>query len=75
METADKEVDVCGVCCPMPLIKVRKAINEMQPGQVLTVIGDDPIFEESVRDLCEASGFQVLADEHEGRRVTMQIKI
>ncbi len=74
METADKEVDVCGVCCPMPLIKVRTALNDMQPGQVLSVIGDDPIFEESVRDLCETSGLQVLSAEHDGRRVKMQIK-
>jgi TusA-related sulfurtransferase len=74
MEKADKEVDVCGVCCPMPLIKVRTALNDMQAGQVLSVTGDDPIFEESVHDLCDTSGLQVLATERDGRRVTMQIR-
>ncbi len=75
MEAADKEIDVCGACCPLPLIKVRKAVNEMQPGQVLAVTGDDPIFEESVRDLCEESALQVLSAERDGRRVKLQIKV
>lgn len=72
---ANKEIDVCGVCCPMPLIKVRKAVNGMQAGQILQVTGDDPIFEESVRDLCNESGYQIVLAEHNGRRVTLHIKI
>ena len=75
MQKADKEVDVCGSCCPMPLITVRKAVAELKPGQTLKVAGDDPIFEESVRDLCEVSGFQILDVESTGRKTVMLIKI
>ena len=75
MQKADKEVDVCGSCCPMPLITVRKAVAELKPGQTLKVAGDDPIFEESVRDLCEVSGFQILDVENTGRKAVMLIQV
>ena len=75
MQKADKEVDVCGSCCPMPLITVRKAVAELKQGQTLKVAGDDPIFEESVRDLCEVSGFQILDVENTGRKAVMLIQV
>ena len=45
MQLADKEIDVCGTCCPMPLITVRKAVAELHTGQILQVSGDDPVFD------------------------------
>jgi TusA-related sulfurtransferase len=75
MQKADKEIDVCGSCCPMPLISVRKAVAELKSGQTLQVAGDDPIFVESVRDLCEISGFKIIKIDNEGRKSTMLIQI
>ena len=40
-------LDVQGLNCPMPLLKAKKALNEMQPGQQLHVKATDP---GSVRD-------------------------
>lgn len=54
-------VDVCGMCCPLPLIELTKAVASMQPGQVLEIIGNDPTFEVAVRDFCRAHGHTVLA--------------
>jgi TusA-related sulfurtransferase len=75
MINADKEVDVCGSCCPMPLITVRKAVATLKSGQTLKVSGDDPIFEESVRDLCEVSGYKIIDVENTGRKAVMLIEI
>lgn len=75
MQKADKEVDVCGSCCPMPLITVRKAVAELHAGQTLQVAGDDPIFEESVRDLCEISGYKIIEVENTGRKAVMLIQV
>jgi TusA-related sulfurtransferase len=75
MQMADKEVDVCGSCCPMPLITVRKAVAELKTGQMLKVSGDDPVFEESVRDLCAMSGYKIVAVENSGRKAVMLIEI
>jgi tRNA 2-thiouridine synthesizing protein A len=40
-------LDVKGLNCPMPLLKAKKALNEMEPGMLLHVIATDP---GSVRD-------------------------
>ena len=38
----DRELDARGLACPMPIVKSRKAIKELQPGQVLKVVATDP---------------------------------
>ena len=36
------ELDVTGLNCPMPLLKAKKALNEMQAQQQLRVVATDP---------------------------------
>ena len=38
----DKEVDARGLNCPLPILRAKKALAEMQPGQVLRVVATDP---------------------------------
>ncbi|HHS95176.1 MAG TPA: sulfurtransferase TusA family protein, partial [Phaeodactylibacter sp.] len=37
-----KQLDCKGLCCPMPVIKTKKAIKDLQPGEVLEMIATDP---------------------------------
>jgi TusA-related sulfurtransferase len=39
--TFDQTLDVKGAKCPLPLVKSRKALGELQAGQVLRVIATD----------------------------------
>ena len=39
--TVDKVLDAKGLLCPMPVIKTRKAIKEIEIGQVLEVLATD----------------------------------
>ncbi|MEC0275795.1 MULTISPECIES: sulfurtransferase TusA family protein [Peribacillus] len=34
---ADKVLDAKGLACPMPIVKTRKAMNDLQTGQVLEI--------------------------------------
>ena len=43
----DKEIDTRGLNCPLPILKAKKALSDMQTGQTLKVIATDP---GSVRD-------------------------
>ncbi|WP_334118171.1 sulfurtransferase TusA family protein [Limnobacter sp.] len=43
----DREVDASGLNCPLPILRTKKALAEMQSGQVLKVKSTDP---GSVRD-------------------------
>ncbi len=38
----DKEIDTSGLNCPLPILKAKKALNELQSGQTLKVIATDP---------------------------------
>jgi TusA-related sulfurtransferase len=42
MMQADKEIDTRGLNCPLPILKAKKALNEMQSGQLLKVVATDP---------------------------------
>jgi len=39
----DRELDVKGAKCPMPIIKARQELNQLQIGQVLKVVATDPV--------------------------------
>lgn len=38
----DKEVDARGLNCPLPILRAKKALAELQPGQVVRVVATDP---------------------------------
>ena len=44
----DKELDARGLSCPLPILKTKKALNDMASGQVLKVVATDP---GSVKDM------------------------
>lgn len=35
------EVDACGLDCPMPLLKAKRALNTLQPGDKVRVLATD----------------------------------
>ena len=43
----DKEIDTRGLNCPLPILKAKKALNELTSGQMLKVVSTDA---GSVRD-------------------------
>ena len=43
----DREIDTRGLNCPLPILKAKKALTDMQTGQLLKVISTDA---GSVRD-------------------------
>lgn len=40
--TPDRELDVKGLNCPLPILRTKKALAEMQSGQLLRVLATDP---------------------------------
>ena len=38
----NKEFDASGLACPLPIVKTKKALNDMSSGQILRVIATDP---------------------------------
>ena len=62
----DREIDTRGLNCPLPILKAKKSLNEMQSGQLLRVVATDP---GSVRDFqafARQTGNELVAQETVG---------
>ncbi|MEW6088022.1 MAG: sulfurtransferase TusA family protein [bacterium] len=61
-----KTLDCIGLFCPMPVIKTKLELENMEPGEVLEILADDPGFEKDLPDWCSMSGEKFLALKKEG---------
>lgn len=63
----DKEIDARGLNCPLPLMKAKKAMAEMQSGQILRVVATDS---GSMRDFlafAKQAGHEMLEQRNVGK--------
>ena len=62
----DRELDARGLNCPLPILRTKKSLNDMTPGQVLKIVATDP---GSVRDFqafSKQTGNQLLLSDESG---------
>ncbi|SLN23287.1 Sulfurtransferase TusA [Pseudoruegeria aquimaris] len=53
---ADLEIDAIGLLCPLPVLRLRKRIQALEPGQVACLRADDPAAVVDVPHYCNESG-------------------
>ncbi len=71
---ADKIMDLKGLPCPQPVIKVSKGIKEIQVGQILQAITTDPGSLSDFPAWARTSGNEILKTEQEGGLIKFFIK-
>jgi len=49
-------LDARGLNCPLPILRTRKAINQLASGQVLEVIASDPGSVKDMASFCSQTG-------------------
>ncbi len=59
-------LDVTGYICPHPQIYTKKALERIEPGDVLQVIFDNPSSGESISTMCDNTGDEILEKKKEG---------
>lgn len=62
---ADFELDVRGECCPYPLVRTKKQVDGLEPGEILKVIADDPVAPQNIDQWSKKSGNKLLAVEQQ----------
>ncbi len=70
----DKTMDLKGLPCPQPVIKVSKGIKEIAIGQVLEAITTDPGSLSDFPAWARTSGNEILKTEQEGGLIRFLIK-
>jgi tRNA 2-thiouridine synthesizing protein A len=56
----DRHLDTKGLKCPLPVLKARRAMKDVAPGEQLTVEATDPGSVEDFKHFCDAAGFELL---------------
>ena len=54
------EVDATGLQCPLPLLRLKKALNEINSGQVVKMIATDPAAHLDIGVYVEQTGHTLL---------------
>lgn len=56
----DQTLDCKGLSCPMPMLKVAKAMKGLKSGEVLEILGTDPGTKSDLPRWCNKSGNELL---------------
>ena len=70
----DKELDTSGLACPLPVLKAKKALNDMVSGQVLKIIATDPGSVKDMQSFSRQTGHPLLSSTEEGKSFIFLLK-
>jgi len=69
-----KTMDLKGMPCPMPVVKVSKGIKEVEVGQVVEAITTDPGSLADFPAWARTSGNEIIETEQDGKTIKFYIK-
>jgi len=72
--TPDRTLNVIGLYCPEPIFRTKEEIENLEIGQVLEILADDPAAEEDITRWAKRTGHQLLKFEKDGRILRFLIK-
>jgi len=72
--TVDKEMDLKGLPCPMPVVKVSKGIKDVEIGKVVKAISSDPGSLTDFPAWARTSGNEILKTEQGDKEFVFYIK-
>jgi len=57
----DKDLDVRGLNCPLPILRAKKALTEIKSGKVLRILATDPGSVKDFEAFARQTGNQLLS--------------
>src|ERR1043165_9275106 len=70
----DKELDARGLNCPLPILRTKKALTDLQSGQVLKVLATDPGSVKDFQTFARQTGHELLSHAEANREFTFFMK-
>ena len=67
-------LDVCGYVCPHPQMYTKKSLQKMEEGDVLSLIFDNPSSKETIIQMVEAQGDEILEEKIEDGKIYLEIE-
>ena len=72
-QSFDRELDVRGLNCPLPILRAKKVLGELSGGQILKVMATDPGSVKDFQAFCRQTGNELLSHS-EGPEFTFFMK-
>lgn len=69
-----KEIDTRGLNCPLPILRAKKALNDMPSGQVLRILATDPGSVKDFQAFCKQTGNELLSHAEANKEFTFFMK-
>ena len=70
----DREVDARGLNCPLPILRAKKALSDLQSGQVLRVVATDPGSQRDFQAFAKQTGNELVGSESKDREWVFYLK-
>jgi tRNA 2-thiouridine synthesizing protein A len=70
----DKELDARGLNCPLPILRAKKSLTDMQSGQVLKIVATDPGSMKDFEAFAKQTGNQLLSSSQADKEYTFFLK-
>ena len=74
MAEFDQELDACGLSCPLPILRAKKALTRMASGQVLRIIATDPGSVKDFEAFSRQTGNELLESTEDGSRFYYRLR-
>ena len=71
---ADRQLDVQGLNCPLPILRTKKALTTLTSGQVLKVISTDPGSVKDMQAFAKQTGNELLSSAETGGEFVFFLK-
>ncbi|MBM7707625.1 TusA-related sulfurtransferase [Chryseomicrobium aureum] len=71
---ADKVLDAKGLACPMPIVKTRKEMKELESGQILEILATDKGAKADMTAWAKSGGHELLDTQEEDGVLKFWIK-
>jgi len=73
-EQADKKLDLKGLLCPMPVVKIAKGIKEVEVGQVIEAEASDPGVMADIPAWCKSTGHELVKMERVDKTIKFWVR-
>jgi len=67
-------LDVCGYVCPHPQIYCKKSLEKIGEGEVLEMTFDNPSSAETIVQMLDQAGHELVDKKNEGGKIVFKIK-
>ena len=74
MKTKKYNLNLVGLKCPLPVLKLAKTIKKIEVNSMVETFSDDPNFEDDILEFCKNSKIEILRKKKQNKTISFLLK-